>query len=258
MSMKIWYQNPTPFSPKLEGIDRFMKENLARAAGEGTKVETHWLKKGFRTVVYPYNFIYNARYAAQAIYEAEQKGYDAGVIGCLADLALREARSIVNIPVTGAYEASLLLACTLGAKFSIITHHKSLIGELTKLARAYGLSDRVTSISDLGLSASELAEITQKGDTEKLIHIFEEVAERAIREHDAEVIIPGCTLVSSVLTAQGIAKIKGVPVVDGVIAAVKMAEVLVDMQRKFGLEVCRGILYSAQPDWQEEIPIEGS
>jgi len=82
----------------------------------------------------------------QRAYEAEKKGYDGFIIGCASDLGLKEARSMVNIPVVGSTEATALLACSLGNKFSVITTDPTACGRAENLIRSYGLADRLASV----------------------------------------------------------------------------------------------------------------
>ena len=53
---------------------------------------------------------------------AERNGYDAFIIGCYLDTGLQRARSLVDIPALGVTETSMLVACTLGRKFSMATN----------------------------------------------------------------------------------------------------------------------------------------
>jgi allantoin racemase len=62
--------------------------------------------------------------------------------------------------------------------------------------------------------------------------IFEE-AQKAVEEDDAEVIILGCGFMTGAVTK--LQKKLGVPIVDPVIAGIKVAEMLAELHRKIGL-----------------------
>ena len=86
--------------------------------------------------------------------------------------------------------------------------------------------------------------------------MFKEVATKAAGEDETEVIIAGCTILSSILTNRKVYEVDGLPLIDPVWAGVKMAEVLVDLKRAYGVGVCRKSIYSASVSWEKEIPIE--
>ena len=77
-----------------------------------------------------------------------------------------------------------------------------------------------------------------------------------IREDEAEVVIPGCTIVSTMLTSQKVFEIDEVPIIDPVYAGIKMAEVLVDLKKTYGIGVCRASIYAAAAGWEKEKPIK--
>ena len=85
--------------------------------------------------------------------------------------------------------------------------------------------------------------------------LFNKAAQKTIKEDYAEVIIVGCTILSSLLTANKVHSFEGVPVIDPVWAGIKMAEVLVDVHRKYGIEVCRSSVYGTCPDWEKALTI---
>jgi Asp/Glu/hydantoin racemase len=84
-----------------------------------------------------------------------------------------------------------------------------------------------------------------------MVDLFREKAVKAIKEDEAEVIIPGCTIVSTLLTSQKVFAIDEVPIIDPVYAGIKMAEVMVDLKKKRGTGVCRAGIYAAATDWEK-------
>ena len=53
------------------------------------------------------------------VHRAVREGYDAFLIGNIADPGLREAREIADIPVLGLCESAMHVACMMGASFSL-------------------------------------------------------------------------------------------------------------------------------------------
>lgn len=76
---------------------------------------------------------------------------------------------------------------------------------------------------------------------------------RAVKEDGAEVVWYACTLGTALLNLQGIREVDGAVVLDPFVAALKMAEVMVDLQRAYGTSVCRASIFqSPPPDWEKE------
>jgi allantoin racemase len=153
---------------------------------------------------------------------AEKNHYDAVIIACFSDPGLEGAREVVHIPVVGIGEASVLLAASLGHRFSIIAILKNSIPRAERLVGQLGLTQKLASIREIGMGVVEMEEAKEKG--------WQRILERcrtAINVDDAEVIVLGCAGMSGL--AQKLQRELGVPVIDPTLAAYKIAEVLVDM-----------------------------
>ena len=63
-----------------------------------------------------------------------------------------------------------------------------------------------------------------------------EAGRKCVKEDGAEIIIPGCTLIGSVLTHRAIEAVKavGTPILDGMVTGFKMAEMMADLQKLAG------------------------
>jgi len=251
--MRIWVEGPTPYMEKGEFLYSAIRNNLKLAARPDTEIELHWPKVGYTDPTYAWTRSYNAIEGVKSVYEAWKKNYDAFVISCMMDPSLTEARSIVEIPVAAALESAAMTAFLLGNKFSIIGLHTPSKPIYAALIEKYGFSERLASIRCTGLTSLEA--IALYAQPEKLIGIFKGCSEKAIKDDGAETIIIGCTAVSSIFTAQSIYEIEGVPLVNGVVAAVKMAEVMADLRRTYGTNVCRRSIYAAAANWEKEIPV---
>ncbi len=163
------------------------------------------------------------------VLSAEQEGYDAVFISCNLDIGLYEARSLVNIPVTATLESAALVACTMGTRFSLITVDDQNAKIQKMILSQYGLDSKLASYRSVWIDANDLyPEKTSEDEVlEKAV-----AASRKCVEHDgAEVIIPGCTLLGSVLTHRlaDPQRTIGAPVVDGMLTGFKMAEMMADL-----------------------------
>lgn len=248
--MKILYH----YRKRLNLLENYYKRILIKLLEKVQKLTLNGTKQVFFHPTFSYTMAYNAIFGIQAAYKAEKKGYDAVVNGCFLDPGLRESRSIVNIPVAGVAESALYVACSLGHKCSIVGINPAIPALLEIVVKNYGMENRVICITDVGLTPREA--IAAYSTPQKLIDMFIKKAQKTVEEYGAEVIIPGCTVLSSLLTNQGVNIIKDAPLVDPVVAGIKMAEVLVDFQRNLGIGVCRRTIYSAYPRWEKEIPIK--
>jgi Asp/Glu/hydantoin racemase len=250
--MKIWYQNPVPLMEEFKGLEQLLAQTTKNMGRANTVVEQKWLKEGFFDPTFAYTLTYNTLSQTQTACAAEKEGYDAVVIGNALDFGLREARSLVSIPVTGVLESALYVASSLGNTYTVVVVHNQTGQFLADTVKRYGMTDRLAKIADMGIPLPEVADTY--GNTEKLMSLFNETARKTIKEDYAEVLIVGCTILSSLLTMNNIHSFEGVPIIDPVWAGIKMAEVLVDARRTYGIEVCRSSVYGTFPDWEKEMP----
>ena len=148
--------------------------------------------------------------------------FDGFVIACYGNHpVITAAREMLQQPVIGIMEASLYLACMVGQKFSIITSEERAISMFEDGVRHLGLESRCASIRSTGTAVLAL-EGQNKNDVEDLI-LTE--SRKAVELDGAEVISLGCAGMAGL--DQRLSRELGVPVVDGVPAAVKLLEGLI-------------------------------
>jgi len=129
-------------------------------------------------------------------------------------------QELLNVPVVDITEAAASTAMFLGHAYSVVTtldRTMPLIEDRLKLA---GLYQRCASVRASGMAVLELEE-----DPLAAMEAIVRQAELAIREDKAEVICLGCGGMAGL--DEQIRQRTGVPVVDGVTAAVTIAESLV-------------------------------
>lgn len=154
---------------------------------------------------------------------AEAEGYDAAFISCQLDIGLYEARTLVDIPVTGTLESAALLCHMMGKHFTLLSVDYQ-NGEIQRsLLKLYGLDTNLKSIIPINIDANDL----YPGRTSHA-RIIEQVVAATGQAHaqGAEMVIPGCTLFGSILTHQRtkVGAELPIPVVDGMSAGFKLAE----------------------------------
>jgi allantoin racemase len=166
---------------------------------------------------------YDEAFAVPGLIRAllEAPDADAGIIACFDDTGLDAARSVARFPVVGICEAAVVTAGQLAKRIAIITTLPRSIAPLEELVRRYGFADRAlvtacnVAVLDLERTGSDAAE---KLDAEIALAL----------DKGAEAIVLGCAGMADL--ALTLSQRFGVPVIDGVAAAVKQAEALVGLK----------------------------
>ncbi len=174
----------------------------------------------------------NNREILKTMLQAEKEGFDAIAGACFSDGAIRAAASLMDIPVVGPGHTSMLLARMMGRSFAIIDSGPASIPGAEFLVDSYNM--RLSAIGYrpvrcLTLDSTAFLNCLD-GDHAPAIENFREVARGCI-EDGADVLIPGCGLLSPMLTLSGIRDIDGVPVIDPMLVSLKFAEMMLDFQR---------------------------
>jgi allantoin racemase len=149
----------------------------------------------------------------------ERDGVDAHVIACFDDTGLDAARSLAAAPVIGIGEAACHLASLVANRFSVVTTLSRSIPVIEQNLARYGLAARCGRVRAAEVPVLELDE--PGSDARR--RISDEIR-LAIRDDRAEAIVLGCAGMAPL--AASLASEHGVPVVEGVSAAVKLAESL--------------------------------
>ena len=146
---------------------------------------------------------------------------DAIVIACFDDTGLDAVRTLVSVPVLGIGEAAYHAASMIATKFSVITTLSRSVPGLENNLLNYGLAQKCVRVRATDIPVLKLEE----GDPATLSNIRSEIRE-AIEKDNAEAVVLGCAGMAD-LMAQ-LSQEFGLPVIDGVSAAVTFAEALVN------------------------------
>jgi allantoin racemase len=144
---------------------------------------------------------------------------DAYVIACFGDTGIDAAREAATVPVVGMTEAALFTAATLAHRFAIVTMPPRTIAQSDRVVRSLGLGHRCT-VRAVDVPVSEL----EHGSVQ-LLELFAAEARVAIETDGAEAIVLGCAGLADLV--EPLSSALGVPVVEGVAAAVAFASGLV-------------------------------
>jgi len=154
-----------------------------------------------------------------------QEGFDGYIIACFGDPALFAAREVAEAPVIGIGEASMNIATMLGYKFSILAVLKNAIPIMEDMVNRYGQSSRCASIRSIDIPVLEIEK-----NPERVKEALVEEGKKAIEEDRAEVLLLGCAGMADLDTY--VEERLHVPVIDGVVAAVKLLEAVGEYGKK--------------------------
>jgi allantoin racemase len=152
----------------------------------------------------------------------EAAGIDGYVIACFGDPGLLAARELARGPVLGIAEAAMHAASFVATGFSIVTTLARTCVIARQLVEAYGMGRFCRNIRATELPVLDLEE--PSADARRIIL---DECRRARAEDGAGAIVLGCAGMADL--AAGIERELGLPVIDGVGAAVKFVEALVGL-----------------------------
>lgn len=153
---------------------------------------------------------------------AEGRGAQAHVIACFDDPGLNAAREVAAGPVIGICQAALQVAGMVSGRFSIVTTLPRSVPIIEDLVQSYGMDRRCRRVRSIDLPVLALEEDPARAEA---LIAAEITAARA--QDGAEAVVLGCAGMAEM--CERLAAQTGVPVIDGVTAAVRLAEAMVGM-----------------------------
>jgi allantoin racemase len=144
---------------------------------------------------------------------------DAVVLACFGDPGLAALKEVSKVPVVGMAEASILQACAIGRRFSIVTGGERWKPMLEEFVAAQGLAARLASVRTVAPTGADIAR-----NPKAAMALLARGCSACAREDGADVVILGGAGLAGLA-----AKLQGtvdVPLLDGVACAISMAEAL--------------------------------
>ena len=170
---------------------RIFVKNANKLKDEETLIDFFIMKKGFVNIdsfSWESLNVWNSYELFEMARGLRGKGYDAMVIHCYADPCLYPLRQLMDIPVVGAVQNSLIFAGMMGRKIGIVTFSKYFAPIVEELVVKYGYKDSVVSIRSTESKMNDFFEsFTNAGP---LLDKFCEVSRACIAD-GAEVLVPG-------------------------------------------------------------------
>ncbi|UXS04977.1 aspartate/glutamate racemase family protein [Agrobacterium tumefaciens] len=153
--------------------------------------------------------------------KAEKLGAKAAVIACFDDTGLDAARALATIPVIGICEAAVATAAFIAQRFTVVTTMERSRLPVEHLVHRYGMGTRAK------VRAADIPVLSlEDPSSDALPRLRAEIA-AALLKDKAEAIVLGCAGMADL--AANLSREFGVPVIDGVSAAVRHAETLVSL-----------------------------
>src|ERR1700733_6857942 len=168
------------------------------------------------------------------ITKGEALGVSAHVIACFDDTGLEAARSLASAPVIGIGEAAFHLASLVAHRFAVVTTLSRSIPTIETNLVKYGLASRCAKVRACEVPVLALDDPASNASAQISAEI-----ERARHEDRAEAIVLGCAGMAEL--AAHLSEQHGLPVLDGVVGAVKLAEAF----GALGLKTSKIMTYAA-------------
>lgn len=214
-------------------------------ASDKTEIEVVNIDRGTASIESEYDEALAAPGIINKVIEAEKKGFDGAIIDCFGDPGVKAAREVVDIPVVGAAEPSMLFACSLGQRFSIVTVLDNVLPMIENIAKVLGVHKKLASIRSVNIPVLELH------DKDRLKNALHNEMTKAIKEDKAHVLILGCTgMMGLAKDLHTMLKKDGfdVPVIDPASASLKFLEALLEL----GLRQSR-LTYMKPPEKERRV-----
>src|SRR5208337_1165648 len=149
--MKLWYQSMSR-QTEWGGYPRVLREILDKVRDPDTDIHVAGITEiGGTGDQFRYLEYLETGEVLKNVQRAVLEGYDAFLIGNIADPGLREAREIANIPVLCLCESALHVACMMGASFSLVTINQKFTPRIVENVVRYGLKDRLAAVNRMAI-----------------------------------------------------------------------------------------------------------
>lgn len=213
--MKIAVINPNTTASMTATI----ADAARRVAHAGTEILAITSSMGPVSIEGYYDEVFAVPGLLVEIVKAEREGADAIVIACFDDTGLDAARALAGIPVIGICEAALSATSFIAQRFSVVTTMERSRLPVEHLVHRYGMGGRCK------VRAADVPVLSLEDPNSNARDRLRSEISAALKDDRAEAIVLGCAGMADLTAA--LRQEFGVPVVDGVAAAVKQAESLI-------------------------------
>jgi allantoin racemase len=250
MAIRIWHQSFTVLD-HLPAYAARLHEHFRKVARADTEVVLHGMHpQTYRTnypgtdIRYGYmQYLHGQQFVLGGI-AAEEAGFDAYALMTIPEPALRETRSLIDIPVVGYGESSMLTARMLGERMGVLLFIGEMAPIIEENAARIGLSSKFGGARFVGFTFNDVLKAYE--EPASLLERFQMAAREMIGQ-GVDVIIPGEAPLCALLMKHGVSRVDNVPIVDALGVTIKMAESMVDLKRSSGLAPARRGYFTDKP-----------
>ena len=245
--MRLYYQTLGMSRQSKTGqYGQFLQDTVSKACAPGTTVDIRGLSP-HRAVADQYRYLefQDTNEVLENGLRAEKEGYDAFLIGNIFQPGLHELRELLNIPVLGLAECSVQMACLMGPTFSIINVNPKFNRRIMEDIRQQGLESRMASVEMMTIERPGVFDLAMS-DAEvrgKIVAQFIETSRRAL-DKGAEVLIPAGGSLMAAIMQDKLHAVDGAPVLNGIVALIKMGEMAVQMRALTGNFTSKRLMYA--------------
>ena len=211
--LEILVVNPNTTRSMTEKIGRAAQ----RAAAPGTRIRATQPEMGPASIEGFYDEAFSVPGLLAEIARGEADGVAAHIVACFDDTGLDAARSLASAPVIGIGEAAFHMASLVAHRFTVVTTLSRSIAAIEGNLVRYGLATRCAAVRAAEVPVLAL----EDRDAGAVGRIAAEI-ERAKADDRADAVVLGCAGMADL--GQELSASHGLPVVDGVAAAVVLAE----------------------------------
>ncbi len=231
--MKLLLINPNSTPAMTHGI-----ASAARSvAAAGTEIVAVQPSFGPASIEGHYDDVFAAAGVLEQLREPASQSADAVVIACFGDPGLDAAREACSAPVLGCAEAAFHVAAMLATGFSVVTTLTRTCVIAEHLLQRYGFERRCR-----GVHGTDIPVLALEDGGSAVLAQIEDCAREALARDRSGAIVLGCAGMAGLCGT--LQQRLGVPVIDGVAAAVKLCEALVGL----------GLRTSKQGDYAQPLP----
>jgi allantoin racemase len=234
--MRILVLNPNTS----ESMTAEIAEAAQAAAGPATKVVCRAPRFGTSAIdsaAESYLSAVGVMDVVATLLDADAFDYDAVVLAGFGEHGRDALAELLSVPVLDIAECAAHIAHLIGRRFSVVTTLARSIAPIEDRLLLAGLDAHCASVRACGLGTAEL-----DADPAGAVRAIVDEAAKAVAEDGADVICLGCAGMAGVTAA--ISSKLGVPAVDGVAAAIALAQAVVGL----GLSTSKAGVYAPGPE----------
>lgn len=214
-----------------------------KAKRSDTELVVEHLSRGLPFIRHAYFQSFYVPDVVERIIQADKQDFDGVFVSCCFEPGVKEAREVVDIPVVGGSAPAVFLARQLGNRFGFITDTERANVITYDLFKQCKLDVECVGIRSVDMGVEQIDKEPGKNQARVI-----EVASRLVGD-GADVIINGCTVVAAYFNTDKLpSSLKGIPVLDSNVCALKTLEMLVDLHKTYDVTVSRRYCYQKPQD----------